>query len=374
MTNSNAMGIIFANMHDANIPELIAHRTMASIPFGGRYRMVDFGLSGMANAGIHNIGVVVRENYQSLMDHLGSGREWDLSRKRGGLVIFPPRGRHSGRLYQGRIEALNSVMEYLTFCREELVVLSDCDTACNLDYSELIKSHRASGANVTAVYEKASIAEGMLDDNITYELDDDGFVNDIRINDYKKGSQNLSMYIYVIGRELLISIIRDAVVRGLEDFERDILARNLKLLKVKGYHFSGYRARICDMHSYFDQNLRLLKPENLEKLFPAERPIYTKVRDEAPVRYAIGAKVVNCLAADGCIVAGEVENSVLFRGVRVGKGAVLKNCVVMQGSVIEPGVVLENVITDKNVTICEGQVLRGSPSFPMFIGKGRRVV
>lgn len=374
MTNINAMGIIFANMHDENLPEISAHRTMASIPFCGRYRMIDFCLSGMANAAIQNIGVVVRRNYQSLMDHLGNGREWDLSRKRGGLVIFPPSGRERQHDMHNRIESLDAVIDYLAYQKEELVVMSDCDTASNLDYTDLIRTHRKSGADVTVVYEKSAIADGLLNDNITFTLGEDGFVSDIRVNDYKKGSQNLSMYTYVINRELLISLVKDAMVRGISQFDKDVLARNLNILKVKGYHYSGYRSRICDMQSYFHESLRLLNPENIEKLFPAERPVYTKVRDEAPVRYAIGSKVTHSMVADGCIIEGEVENCVLFRGVKIGKGASLKNCVIMQGTEIFPGARLENVVTDKNVTVSEGQELHGAYSFPVFIGKGYHVL
>lgn len=374
MTNINAMGIIFANMHDPNIPELIARRTMASVPFAGRYRMIDFPLSSMANAGIQNIGVVVQQNYQSLMDHLGNGREWDLSRKRGGLAIFPPGGSNTGGPTHSRVEQLNSVMDYLQYNKEELVVMCDCDTACNLNMAELIRSHRQSGADVTAVYEKSAIPEGMTQDNITYTVNDDGLVTEIRVNDYKKGNQNLSMFMYVIERELLINIIKDAMVRGLKWFEKDILAHSLKILRVQGYHFSGYRARICDMQSYFKQNLRLLKQENLERLFPEDRAVYTKVRDEAPVRYAIGARAQGCMVADGCIIEGEIENCMLFRGVRVGKGAKLTNCVIMQGAEIQPGAVLENVVTDKNVTVTEGQVLRGAANFPVFVAKGFKVL
>lgn len=373
MTNVNAMGIIFANMHDENIPELIARRTMASVPFAGRYRMVDFVLSGMANAGVQNIGVVVRNNYQSLMDHLGNGREWDLSRKRGGLAIFPPSLHDGIKMGPGRIGSLSGVLDYLFHNKDELVVMSDCDTACNLDYSTLIKEHRASGADVTVVYKKAPIPEALLQDNITYVLAEDGYVSEIRINDYKKGMQNLSMNIYVIERELLLNVLKDAMVRGYESFERDILARNLKILKVKGYEHTGYCARISDMQSYFEHNLDLLDQANLESLFPEERPVYTKVRDEAPVRYAIGSKVSNCIVADGCIIEGQVENCVLFRGVRVGKGAKLKNCVIMQGTVIEPDAQMENVVTDKNVKVCEGIALRGAKNFPVFVGKGQWV-
>lgn len=373
MTNANAMGIIFANMHDESIPELIANRTMASVPFAGRYRMADFTLSGMANAGVQNIGVVVRKNYLSLMDHLGNGREWDLSRKRGGLVIFPPSAQDLNKTGQGRIQALGNVLDYLAFNKEDLVVMSDCNIACNLNYKDLLKEHKASGADVTVVYEKASLNDSLLNDNVTYLLDKEGYVSDIRINDYKKGVQNLAMNVYVVQREFLLNILKDAIVRGYENFERDILARNLKIMKVRGYEYDGYRARISDMKSYFDQNMDLLKIANLKNLFPEERPVYTKVRDEAPVRYAIGSKVNNCLVGDGCIIEGEIQNCVLFRGVRVGKGAKLKNCVVMQGTLIEPGVQMENVVTDKNVKISTGVALKGTESFPIFIGKGQVV-
>lgn len=373
MTPSSAMGIIFPNMHDDNIPELVGHRTMASVPFAGRYRMIDFCLSGMASAGMRDIGVIVTQNYQSLMDHLGSGREWDLSSKRGGLVIFPPFGRDSSNTFDGRIEMLASVLDYLQSRTENLLVMSDCDIACNVDYRALINHHLKSGADLTAVYEKGAIEDGMRKDNYTYNISNEGFITDIRINDYRKGTQNLAMNVYVVGRELMISIVHEAMVRGEHHFVRDILSRNLKVYKVSAYEYTGYCARIFDMRSYYHESLRLLEKGNVEKLFPEENPIYTKVRDEAPVRYAIGSKVTKCLVADGCIIEGEAENCLLFRGVRVGKGAKLKNCVIMQGNEIGPGAVLENVVTDKNVVVGAGQSLHGATSFPVFVGKNSNV-
>ncbi|MDL2254197.1 glucose-1-phosphate adenylyltransferase subunit GlgD [Ruminococcaceae bacterium OttesenSCG-928-I18] len=373
MTGKDAMGIIFPNFHDASLPELVDHRTTASIPFGGRYRMIDFPLSGMTGAGIRNIGVIVRENYQSLMGHLGSGREWDLSSKRGGLTIFPPFGREGGVEYRGRIQGLASVMQYLQEKRESLVVMSDCNIACDLDYRALIEAHLESGADVTAVYERAPIKEGMQNDNYTFRLDAEHFVKEVRINDYRKGMQNVSMEFYVIGRELLIAIVKEAMVRGHYNFIADVLSKNLKKYKMFGYEYTGYRARIYDMRSYFEENLRLLETGNLDALFPEERPVYTKVRDEAPVRYAIDAKVFKSMLADGCIIEGEVEHSVLFRGVRVGKGAVIKDCVIMQGTQIGPGAVLQNVVTDKNVVVGPGQHLTGAANFPVFVGKNSTV-
>lgn len=374
MITSRALGIIFPNLHDDSLPELVGHRAMGSLPFAGRYRMIDFCLSGMASAGIQNVGVIARQNYQSLMDHLGNGREWDLTRKRGGLFIFPPFARDGSEVYRGRIQALASVMPYLERWPEELVVLSDCNIAMNLDYRALLAAHRESGADVTVVYDKAAVRPGMEKDNFAFALNEEGRVTGIRINEYKKGVHNLSMNVFVIGRELLINVVREATARGDNGFVKDYLAKNLKRIQVHGHEFTGHRARIYNMQSYFEESLRLLDMKNLAGLFPPRRPIQTKVRDEAPVRYAIGAVSKNSLVADGCIIEGTVENSVLFRGVRVGKGSHLKNCVVMQGTGIGANVAMENVITDKNVTIGDGQSLRGAESFPVYIAKGCTVL
>lgn len=374
MINARALGIIFPNLHDKHIPELVGHRAMGSIPFAGRYRMIDFCLSGMATAGIQSIGVLAKKNYQSLMDHLGTGREWDLSSKRGGLVLFPPYARDGVEMYSGRIEALASILDFLSGRREELVVMCDCDIAYNLDFKKLINTHRASGADITAVYHKAPILDGMEKENLAYGLNEEGCLSEIRINEYKKGTHNLGMNIFVIGREYLINVVREATVRNHKSFTNDYLAQNLHMVKVKGYEFTGYTARIYNMQSYYRESLRLLDYANVQALFPTDRPIYTKVRDEAPVRYAMGSVVHNSLVADGCIVEGEVENCVLFRGVRVGKGSRLKNCVVMQGSSIEPDVLMEQVVTDKDVRVCTGQRLTGAASFPVFIAKGCTVV
>ncbi len=374
MSNRNAVGIIFPNVHDANVPELVTRRTMASIPFAGRYRLIDFGLSGMARAGITNVGVIVRQNYQSLLDHLGSGREWDLSRKRGGLVIFPPYvQRPENGDYAGRVEGLGTVLGYLDKQKEDYVVLDDCDIACNIDYRDLLNRHIDSGADVTTVYNRTEITNGLVNANTCYKFSSSGTVREIRFNEYKKGPQNVSMHVFVVGREHLISMVKEAQVRGDTKLERDVFAGYLPGLRMMGYEYNGYCARICDMKSYFDENLRLLERKNLEALFPENMPVYTKVRDEAPVRYAMGATVRGSVVADGCIIEGDVECCMLFRGVHVGKGAKVKNCVIMQGSDIRDGAELTNVIADKNVIVGEGQVLRGAESFPVFVGKDSRV-
>ena len=371
-SNVNALGVIFANTYDNLVPELVAERSMASIPFGGRYRLIDFMLSSMANNGIDNVSIIVRRNYHSLMDHLGAGREWDLTRKRGGLNIVPPFAERGVKMYSGRVDALESILSWLEAQKERYVILSDSYIAVNFDFGKLIEAHVASGADVTMVYNRASIPEGARSDNYTVRIDESGRVTEILSNDYRLGEQNLSMNIYVIERETLIHLVHDAAVRGLIYFERDILARNLKLLNVQAYEFKGYAARISDMKSYFDENMRLLEPGSMEALFGGA-PIYTKIRDDNPTRYLEGSSVKNSLLADGCVVEGTVENCVLFRGCQVKKGAVVKNCVLMQDTVVEPDCQVEYVVTDKNVHITEGKKLSGTDTFPVFIAKGHSV-
>lgn len=371
-TNTSALGIIFPNSYDDLVPEMVTERTMASIPFGGRYRMVDFVLSSMANCGIDNVTIVVKRNYHSLMDHLGSGREWDLTRKRGGLNMVPPYAEAGVKMYAGRIEALASVVDYLEDQREKYVVMCDANIAVNFDFNALIEAHVKSGADVTMVYQRSEIPEGAKGDNYTIKVRD-GRVTELLSNDFRPGVQNLSMNIYVMEREALIQMVRDASVRGLVYFERDLLARNLELLHVQAYEHTGYVARISDRRTYFEENMRLLDPANLDALFGQGGPIYTKVRDDAPTRYAMDCKVKNAMVADGCIIEGEVENSVLFRGVQIKKGAKVKNCVLMQDTVVEADAEVEYVVTDKNVEITAGKKLSGTDTFPVYVKKGHTV-
>ena len=367
--NTNALGIIFPNSYDNTVPELVTERAMASIPFAGRYRMVDFVLSSMANCGISNVSIVVRKNYHSLMDHLGTGREWDMARRHGGLNIVPPFAEKGVRIYSGRVEALGSILSFLEHQKEKYVVMSDANIAVNYDFNALLAAHQASGADVTVAYQKTEIPEGRKNDNYTLTIDADGRVTELLFNDYRSGVQNLDLNIYVLERETLIKLVKDATARGLIYFERDILAHNVNILNIHALEYTGYVAHVCDMKSYFDENLKLIDDRNLEALFPKGSPIYTKIRDDNPTRYVTGSKVVDSILADGCVIEGTVENCVLFRGVHIGRNASVKNAIIMQDSEIEDSVELENVILDKNVTVRTHGRLIGQVQYPIVIGK-----
>lgn len=375
MVNSNidALGIIFPNSYDNQVPELCNERLMASIPFASRYRMIDYILSSMVNCGIDNISVIVRKNYRSLMKHLGSGREWDLARKNGGLNIVPPYAEKTIKVYNGRVEALASIIDFLKEQKEKYVIISDANIVVNFDFNAMVAAHKATGADVTIAYKKEEIPYGFMNLEPTTTADlyytlslEEGRVKEIKTNPKDSGDQNFSMNIYLIERELLIQKVQESFVRGHAYFERDILAPQLDTLKVYGYEFTNYTARISDMMSYYNENMKLLSDENLDALF-GKAPVYTKIRDDNPTRYIGKAKVKNSMVADGCVIEGEVENCILFRGVKIGKGAVVKNSIIMQDSTIMGNVEMDYVITDKEVTISSGKEVKGSDTFPIFV-------
>ena len=374
-SNANALGILFPNSYDSLVPDLVSERLMASIPFASRYRLVDFILSSMVNCGIDNISLIVRRNYHSLMDHLGSGREWDLTRKNGGLNLVPPFAEKTVSIYNGRVEALASILDFLKEQKEKYVVMADTNLAVNFDFNALIEAHMESGADVTVAYREEPLPVGFtgpqdIGKSLYYTLAiDNGRVTKMYMNSKEPGVQNFSMNIYVIDRERLIDQVNTAYVRGQVYYERDILAPQIGKLNVHAFRYDGYVARISSMKSYFDENMKMLDDANVDALFSAGNPIYTKIRDDNPARYINGSKASNIMAADGCIIEGEVENSILFRGVRIGRGAKVKNCVLMQDTVVEAGASAEYVVTDKNVTITEGKEMKGTDTFPVYVAK-----
>ena len=369
----NVLGLVFANMHDTTLGDMTKNRTMGSVMFGGRYRLIDFPLSNMVNSGISEVGVITKSNYQSLLDHLGSEREWDLARKKGGLYILPPFGNVESTLYRGRIEALYGAMSFIKHSRAKYVILSDCDVVTNIDYKPIVAAHIESGADITAVAHTGVYSSDDIKTSTVFNVDADKNVTSVLINPDISGTCTTSLNVFVMSMDFLIETVNDAMARGNVSFERNILQEKCRELKIKIYEYDNYFSKLNSPESYFKSNMALLEPENARKLFVPKRSIYTKVSDNAPVKYDLDSKVSNSLIADGCIIEGEVENSVLFRGVKVGKGAKVKNCILMQGTVVGDNAELNYLITDKNVSICENHILTSSPQYPMYVGKGASV-
>ncbi len=369
MRGNNVLGLIFSNIHEEQVRELTERRTMGSVPFGGRYRLIDFSISNMVNSGINKVGVITKGNYQSLMDHLGSGKAWDLSRKREGLYILPPFGNECS-LSNSRIESLSSINVFLSNSREEFVLLTDCDVVCNIDFTEVVSSHIKNNADMTVIYRYGKLPEKMHDASV-YTIDPDSRVRDMLISPNTDGECNYGLGgMLLIKRELLIKIVADCVSRNLYNFKRDFLQRSLKNYRIYAYEFKGFTQMVCSMNSYFDANMVLMLPTVRAQLFNSDRPIYTKVRDDMPALYGLGSSVSNSIIADGCVIEGTVENCVLFRGVHVGKNAKIQNCVVMQDSSVGTNCKLNYVVIDKDVVIKNDRSLLGFQSYPVFISKG----
>ncbi len=371
-------GLIFSNIHNSSIPELTGVRTMASVPFGCRYRLVDFPLSNMVNSGITKIGIITHNNYQSLMDHIGTGKDWDLARRSGGIKILPPfittyANSNGGRLYTSRLEALMGVSNFISRCTEDYIVLSDCDGICTIDLSKVIDRHVETGADLTIVTRKVDATSDIAERSKVIVADEDNRVTSV--TSYVRGEEvnEISTNIMVVNRMFLMNAISDAGAHGYTDFYRDILANRLSKIKLYRYLYEGIFIQLTSLESYFTNSMKLLEPQVRNGLFSAESPIYTKLRNSAPTRYTGDAKVVNSYVADGCVIEGTVENCILFRGVRIGQGTVVKNSILLQDTFTGNNVTLNCVITDKNVVIRDGRMLSGHETMPFFIPKGGMV-
>ena len=367
MRANNVLGLIYSNAYDSAMPELTTLRTMGSVPFCGRYRLIDFALSNMVNCGISKVGIVTKSNYQSLMDHIGSGKPWDLSRKNDGLIILPPFSSKESGVYSNRIEVLSANMDFISRSKEEYVILCDCNVICNLDFNELMKAHAKSGADITVGYKHGKIPQ--LLDLMTFGINEQGRIDKAVINRSCDSEEDYSLNIFFMRKALLERLINEAASLSMDNFERDIIQHNTDRLKIFGFEEKGFVRVLNGLQSYFDASMEMLDTANRTALFNKKRPIYTKVHDEVPAIYGLGSNVRNSLVADGCIIDGDVENGILFRGVRVGKGAVIKNSIIMQGAYISENVRLDSVVIDKGAVIKPGKTLCGDQNYPVYVGK-----
>ena len=366
----NVMGIIFAN--DAVLGDLTSKRTMASLPFGGRYRQVDFHLSNMAHAGIRHIGIISRHSYQSLMNHIGSGEEWGLELGEGGLEFLTPYAMSTTASYRGKLENLYFAMDFLEYGPEdELVVMADSAVLSNMDLTKVLASHVESGRDITIVT-KAGVANGSKQLDLAVKVDENGEIADMVV-DYEAPADYLaSMDVFVLSKKWLIQQVKDHVAHNLFHMDRDLVLGmwQKKAITLNVFPFEGIALFNESVEEYFRHSLALIDKEVRHDLFGANHPVFTKVRDRVPSYYGEGCEIENCIVADGCILEGEAEDSVLFRNVTICKDAEVENCVIMNDTVVGEGSELKYVILDKDVTVRPGSKLIGTPKNPIIIKRG----
>jgi glucose-1-phosphate adenylyltransferase len=361
----NIIGLLSTNYTGDRYGKLIEDRPVASIPFGGRYRLIDFPLSSMVNSGIDTVGVITPSNYRSLADHLNMGREWGLNKKQGGLFMLPG-AVHGFKDLHARFSLRDVIQNRQFFLRadEDNVLFCAANRVYNMDFRPAIAQHERSGAAVTLVYKQLQHAEDST--GLFLRIGPSGQVEGV--SETATGEANCFLDCMLIRRKLILDFIECYQNLGYIDI-LDIVAANLGQIQVDSWQYTGYEHAVDDAKDYMKVSLDLLRPQVQAELFQSDRPVLTKTQDSPPAKYLPGAHVQNSLVAASCILAGTVENSILFRSVEIGEGAVVRNSVLMQHCIISPGAVVENVICDKYVTISPDVKLSGSEKNPFLIGK-----
>ena len=361
-------GIIFSYEKRNDLRELGEIRSAASIPFGGRYRAVDFALSNLVNAGVTDVGIVLHGRYQRMLDHLGTGKVWDLSRKRGGLRMLPPFNyqQNWGALpFRGKIEALAGVRTYLDEIRQDYVALMDGDLVVNLPMADIFESHVKSGADVTVVCGNDSFA---TDDGTYFEMNRDGRITEVLYRLHTpRGYRGLE--VYILSKKLLCEIVDECSARDQFSWRKELQTRK-DSLNLRSYIWSGFAAQIRSVQEYYDRSMQLLDPAIRAELFTPARPIRAKGADKPSTYVGANGRCVNSLVADGCRIEGTVENSVLFPGVVVEEGAVVRNCVLFKEDIVRRNAQLSYIIADKDVEVLADRTLMGHATYPIVLAKG----
>ncbi len=368
----NVMGIIFAN--DASIGALTDKRTMASLPFGGRYRQIDFALSNLSCAGVRHVGIISRHNYQSLMNHIGDGEEWGLELEEGGMEFLTPYAQSTTHTYRGKLESLASAMDFLIYGeQDEMVVMIDSAVLSNIDLNAIINAHIASGKDVTVVT-KRGICNGEKKVDLALKVED-GEITDMVVDYTAPADYLASMDIFILNKQWLIRSVREMIARDKFHMDRDLVMGGWQrgAVSVNVYEHQGVAMFNESINEYFSNSLSLIRKDVRDDMFHGNHPVYTKVRDRVPTYYGEDCDVEDCLVADGCMLDGKVENCVLFRQVTVEKDAEVEDAIIMNDSVVGAGAKLHHVILDKNVTVTPGAKLYGTSKNPIIVKRGETV-
>lgn len=373
---SECLGIInLDDKKDLNMNQLTNVRPIGSLPIAGRYRVIDFALSNMVNSGINNVGIFAKEKYRSLTDHIGSGKDWDLSRNTGGLFIFSPENTKDRSKYpyrNGEVYNILANIDYIERCEEEYVLIAPSYMIGNIDYTDLIEFHKESENDVTILYKHIDNADVDFYETSTLNIVEDKVVN-IGTNMGAFKNADVSMETYIMKRTDLIKSIYKCVSEGTYSYIADFIAESINKLKIGAYEYKGYLKCINSIKSYYSMKDELLQEDVATELLYSDRKILTKEKNQSPTIYSDNAVVENSFVATGCVIEGTVKDSIIFRKVHVKEGATIENSIIMQNCIIEKDARLQNVIFDKNVYISENKELKGDIEYPVVIGKNTTI-
>ena len=367
------VGLCLSDPHPDLSSDGSKNRTLSAARFAGRYRLVDFMLSNMVNSGIYTIGMILNSQYQSLIGHIGMGKEWDLARKTGGVTFFPPYLADERQSVNSELDGpLQRAVEYIADANAEYIVLADSSVAYSIDYRQAINAHREKGADITAIYSKKHITPGERGNAVIFDIADDGRITSINRAPYSDEKLNVSLGAYIMRKKFFIQLTASEKNCGMLRFSRVLISGALERINVMAYEFKGYSAQICSIETFFHYNMEMLDIDKRNALFEySGRRIFTNRRDSLPTKYGKTAVINNSIVSDGCRIDGMAVNSILSRNVRIAEGAAVKNCILQEGTVIEKDAELEWVITDREVTVSKNRSMMGYSTYPLYIERLR---
>lgn len=366
---NNILGIINLNEKEDKIHELTYNRPIASIPFAGRYRIIDFALSNMVNSKIDKVFMFTRNKYRSLVDHIEHGRPWDLDRKNEGLFMFNPLINYYSNVRRGDMDIIRDYLDYIFYTKEEYIIICPSNMICTINFRDVLKKHIEKKADITVVYKNIKESDEMFEDCDSIAIDEDGMAIDLIRK--KKQHNNVFMETFLMKRKLFIDILNKKILGVDHDLFKDTVFELKNNKNIYAYEYKGYLVCINSIKEYFGRSLDLLSEDTMDNLFHQTWPIFTKVKDEPPTIYQKNAVVENCILAGGCCIEGEVYDSVIFRRVNIHDTASVKSCILMQNTTVEQGAVLEYAILDKNSRVSKNMVLKGTRVNPIVIEKGQ---
>ncbi|MDY0236378.1 MAG: glucose-1-phosphate adenylyltransferase subunit GlgD [Gudongella sp.] len=367
------IGLISGANIENNYGALCVHRPVYMLPFGGRYRLIDFSVSNMVNYGIKTVAIFTGEKIRSTMDHIGDGKPWDLNRRFNGLVLFPPVTQGYPINLNGDIAQFFTAMDFFEQVKEKYIFLNHPNILAKIDLNEAFHHFIETDADITLIYKKQEDPWGEYINCDKINISENGEVLNLGMNLGTETNFMMSLKTGFLKKEVFIKIVKEAIEKGDFDNLQDAIMNNKDKYKINSYEFKGHTENIRNLKSFYDANLNLLKKSIAQELFYERGPIFTQTKDEPSTLYTETANVQNSHVANGCIIEGSVENSIIFRGVKIGKGAVVKNSIVMQKSEIQENASVVNSILDKNAIIGEGVRIAGSTLIPYVVEKAQKI-
>ncbi len=370
-----AIGIILAGGNSNRMKELTKKRATSALPIACGYRSIDFALSSMSNSHINKVAVFTQYNSKSLTQHLNSSKWWDFGRKQGGLFVFTPTQTHDNNYwYRGTADAIAQNIDFLKTSHEPYVIIASGDCVYKMDMNKLLEYHIEKNADITIVTKDL----GEVDDPSRFgvvSVDSSGLITEFEEKPIVTSKTLVSTGIYVIRRRQLIEMIERAGAEGGFDLVKDIFIRYKGLKKIYAYQMDSYWSNITTVDSYFQTNMDFLNRETRQYFFDEYPQVASKIEDLPPAKYNVGSQVRNSLIASGCIINGEVTDSILFKEVYVGNNCTIRNSIILNDVYIGDNTYIENCIVESHDTISANSNYVGTPDdIKIILEKNERYV